>query len=123
MEKYFDVSIKILDLSDTIKQALEHINILLDELKLEESFVLLQDVTEGIFSIEKALYPITVQLPVRNDFPATLQNLHDSLKSLITAYENKNLADFKTVLGNVVIPNYCAWHQQVEELLSPQTSS
>lgn len=120
MNKYNknEVKVKILNLLDTLDEGFEHINLLMDDLKMDEAFNLLQNVVEGIFSIEKALQHVMAGEAETDDYPEIIQALHAGLNEALQAYENRNPEDFRSALQEMTIPAQTAWHEQIKTKLN-----
>lgn len=98
----------IQDILATMEEVLEHIHTQLDELRLEESFKLLIDFTEGIRSVEETINKI-----VHSN--ASGDNLKQSLNVALEAYEASDVIQIKETVQNQLLPNFATWKQEVEK--------
>lgn len=120
MENYFDVSRRILDLSTVIQEGLEHIIFQLDEMRIEESLILLKDSLEGIYSIEKAVKLIFNELQINSEhFEQILGNLRTEFTGILQAYEKKDLEEIKLILGKKILTDYSKWQRELNNILIP----
>lgn len=100
----------IQDILTTMEEVLQHIPTQLDELRLEESFKLLIDFTEGVQSIENA---ISKALPSAANSDAN--QLKQSLNVALEAYEANDVTRIKETVQNQLLPNFATWKLEVEK--------
>ncbi len=117
-----EVIYRIMELLPTVEEGLEHMIGQLEELRLEESAVLFQDVSEAISSIANNL----VRLIPEQDGAETLQStgqIREAIGAMIDGYEVSNLVLIYTALVNHLLPAFNVWRQHVEHLLGPSIMS
>lgn len=107
-----DIIGEILKLLPTMDEALQHMIIQLNELRLEESSILFQDVAEAIGSIVSSLLPLlTVETT-----PSIVQqttHLREAITQVADAYEVADLVAVKSTLIHKLIPAFHCWQQEI----------
>jgi len=120
MKQYMEreIRVRILDLLATLDEGWEHIGMLLEELRMEEAFNLLQDMVAGIYSIERALLPLMADEDNRGEYAAATQDLHAGLNETLNAYASRNLEAFRSALLERTVPAQIAWQAQIRARLN-----
>ena len=113
-----EVIYRILELLLTIEAALQHMQIQLDELRLEESAVLFTDTALAIGSIANTILPLLMS---GNDHELIqpIADMRESIAMLIDAYEQQNITTIQFVLAQRLIPSFLAWQHELEERIRP----
>ena len=109
---------RILDLLPTIQEALQHMQVQLTELRLEESATLFQDTAAAIGSITNGVLPMINQ-DSEQHLVKSLADLRQAISMVTDAYEQNNLTIVQTRLTNHLIPAYTFWQQEILQLLRP----
>ena len=91
---------------------MQHIPTQLDELRLEESFKLLIDFTEGVRSVEEATSKTFLSAA---NFEGT--RLSQSLNVALKAYEAGDITRMKETVQNRLLPDFETWKQEVEKTI------
>lgn len=100
---------KILDLFETMNEAVEHICTQTDLGKFESALILLHDLKDATNEIKDASYVLMERLGMEeNDIPAH-ELFVQGLDSLELAYSNPNLKAIKDVLDMSIIPHLASW--------------
>lgn len=118
MDKYGEIFRRLLDLSDTVLEGLEHMEKQLAEIRYEESFVLLQDIVTGIDSIEKSLQPFVNDLSP-NKLVIYIIEMEKEINELVSCYENYDIVKIKDGVTSKVLPGYLQWQQELKHMLEP----
>ena len=108
------INCTILNLLPTIEEALYHILVQLDELRLEESGELFKDTVEAISSITNSLLPLLSEQTACNILSYTT-HLREAIGHVTDAYEVADLLAIKSVLTNNLIPAFASWQQEIEK--------
>ena len=107
-----EVIYNILELLPTVTEALSHMQLQLEELRMEESALLFKDAAEAIGKIACYVLPLITE----NDEQLLLKLLAEVRKSIAMmndAYEQKDLFAIKTALAQHLIPAFNAWQEQL----------
>lgn len=113
-----EVIYRMLDLLPTISQALRHMQTQLEELRLEESAILFQDVATAIGSVTASLLPLLKEeenIRLLN----TITPLRESISSLVDYYEQEDIQAVQIVMDTQLLPAYRKWQEEVEQRLRP----
>lgn len=109
MEKYYDVMHRILELLPTIEEGIDRVKIQLNELRIEESTILLKDIVEGICRIESAIEPIDLDEEVKN----LQKELTEILEQTTCLYENKQVSILNDKI-DILSLKYKNWKNKLE---------
>lgn len=117
-EQNREVICRIFDLLQTIDDALEHMEVQLEELRMEESAVLFKDISEAISNI--ANHDLLLLIYNTGEYSLdTIINLRKAITMIINAYEQNNLAAIQCGLINRLIPAFSAWKKELKDILVP----
>lgn len=107
----------ILDLSDSVIQAMEHLQVRLIEGHLEDSAYLLEDLKDAVISIQNATELLMPQLGDNqiNDFTIQLQ---DQVEDMTLTYEQKRIEKAKVDMQWQLIPLARKWRDELGRCLS-----
>ncbi|MHB8125584.1 MAG: hypothetical protein ACYDEJ_08070 [Desulfitobacteriaceae bacterium] len=100
----------IQDILATMEEVLQHIPTQLDELRLEESFKLLIDFTEGVRSVEEA-----ASKALHSAANSHGNKLKQSLNEALEAYEAGDITRIKETVQNRLLPDFATWKREVEK--------
>jgi hypothetical protein len=113
-----DVIHRMIELSDTCLDGIEHIQGSLNKGSLEYTISLLLDVTQAIFSMNNALQPMNVMFP-SDALGFKMTSLWDSIDILISYYEENNCTHALLEVKEDLLPRYNEWKQELERCLHP----
>lgn len=94
----------IIGLLETMEEALNHILVQLDELRLEESLAMLTDFAGGLQSIEESLARTLPQVATAHGV-----NLRQALTHTLDAYQNGEIAPIQEQVRNHLLPSFTQW--------------
>ena len=116
MSLYSDAQNEVLwqirGLLPTIDEALHHMLVQLDELRLEESSILFQDVAEAISSIANSLLPLLATQTAQNILYHTT-HLRQAISQVTDAYEVATLFAVQSALNDKLIPAFACWQLEI----------
>jgi RNA binding exosome subunit len=122
MDKHIETMKRIVELSDTILEGLEHIKSEVNEGRLGNTVELMKDVTEAFFQIEQSISPFLSELPTNG-----IENLTESLKTgmeyVVRAYEVEKGDQVFEILQFTLLPVYKKWKNELDRTLGPFISS
>lgn len=118
MEKYIDVMKQSVELSGTMIEGIEHIQMLLEEGKYEDSMYLFENVVAGFLSIEHSVTPIIETLE-NNGIEARSKQIKESLELVVSAYEVRNYDKAQEVIRNTLTSHCKEFRQELEAVFSP----
>lgn len=107
----------ILDLSDSVIQAMEHLQARLAEGHLEDSVYLLEDLKDAVVSIQNATELLMPQLGDNriDDFTIQLQRL---VEEMADTYEQRRIEKAKIDMQWVLIPLAVKWRDELDRCLT-----
>lgn len=112
----------ILNLFPTINEALKHLPIQLEELRLEESGELFRDTAEAIERIV-ILLPLLVPQEMESSLLNLTVPIRQAMSQVADAYETGDIIVIQSIMVRHLIPVVENWQQGTEELLRPLFSS
>ncbi|MBF8982976.1 motility associated factor glycosyltransferase family protein [Lutibacter sp. B2] len=118
MYKYVDVIKKILELSYTVFEGFDHIDVKLKELRYEEAFDILSDAAEAIFSIEESMKPFVDEI-AENQLKSFVDEIKDLFKESINIYERKEMLQLESIIHTKCIVAYKNWQNELIRVLGP----
>ncbi|NLW92074.1 MAG: hypothetical protein GXY34_10825 [Syntrophomonadaceae bacterium] len=112
----------ILDLSDSVIQAMQHLQMRLLEGHLEDSSYLLEDLKDAVISIQNATELLMPQLGDNqiDVFTVQLQNL---VENMTRNYEQRLIEKAKTDMQWQLIPLAQKWRDELERCLTAYKAS
>lgn len=116
MEYMYEVAGQIIELSQTIKEGLIHINEKMDEGQLKETLYLFEDVLEAFSSIEIPIQPV-LQADNMDELQGATAELKKSLEMLAQAFEANDLEKARAEISQSLIPSYSRWQSELEQSL------
>lgn len=122
MEKYYEVIERTLQLLETIEEGFDYIQNQVAELRYEEAFTILQDIMEGIDSIERAIYPMKDGL-VENNIDILAVSVRESMNKTVSIYEQSKEVDLENQMAKEIFPAFRSWKEEIERVLMPYVVS
>ncbi|ABI67583.1 hypothetical protein [Syntrophomonas wolfei] len=122
MEYMYEVAGQIIELSQTIKEGLIHINEKMDEGQLKETLYLFEDVLEAFSSIEIPIQPV-LQADNMDELQGATAELKKSLEMLAQAFEANDLEKARAEISQSLIPAYSRWQSELEQSLKAYRES
>jgi len=108
----------ILNLLPTVEEALLHMRLQLNELRLEEGERLYKDITEAI---SKIAYSFMLLKSIDAGNFQKLNHLtgilHESVIRMQKSYDEKNIVTLQAVLTEDLIPAFLDWKQELDHML------
>jgi hypothetical protein len=118
IEKYLDVMKRMVELSETCLEGMEHIKLQLNEGRFEDSIRLMTDVVEAYHRMEKSLQDFLSQLS-----PNRIEELSNPLRRafeyVVSAYEEGEGAKALEIIQFNLLPSYKKWKGELERSLNP----
>ncbi|WP_066637314.1 hypothetical protein [Desulfolucanica intricata] len=118
MEKYIDVILQTIELSETCLEGLEHVKAKLNEGQFENTTVLLHDALYAYYQMGKSIQPFIAQLPPY-DMESISNSLHNAFELVVSAYERGERAIALEVIQFNLLPIYKEWHTEINRYLKP----
>ncbi len=106
----------ILELTDTVIEALDHLNKRLLEGHLEESRYLLEDVKDAIASIQNAAELFIPHLG-DNQVISLTEEFNEKMEEMTATYEMKQLEKAKVDMQWIVMPLAAKWREELSRCL------
>jgi len=122
MEYMYEVAGQIIELSQTIKEGLIHINEKMDEGQLKETLYLFEDVLEAFSSIEIPIQPV-LRADNMDELQGATAELKKSLEMLAQAFEANDLEKARAEISQSLIPAYSRWQSELEQSLKAYRES
>lgn len=111
----YDVARNILDLLKTIDQGIIHLKKQISELRYEDALFMLNDVVEGIISIDEALL-VNKEIE-RAEIDLKLEDIKLAINSIIYSYERKKINEIDGKIQTEFYPVFLSWKEMVENLV------
>lgn len=118
MDKHIEVIQQIFPLLDTLEEGILHIENQLKELRYEEGLMMLQDVMEGIASIESAMQPMDGEL-AENNISILLLDVKKRINGVVTSYEQGKEINLENQITQELFPAFLNWKEEIEKALKP----
>ena len=118
MDEQRQIMNRALELSETISQAVVHMEKQLAELRYEEAMGLLEDAVTGVESIRSSLMPLMDQFG-ENRFHALTRDLMEKIGKYLDLYKAKEHEKMKEQLTGGVAPAFRAWKEELETMTGP----
>lgn len=113
MKNHVELMMRVFELSQTLGEGLQHMEIQLAELRFEEAFNMLQDIVEATCAIGNSLKLLTPE-GQENQLVIGLYKLNHWFEQMIFAYQNQQLNNMQTIVQMHLRPLYSQWQQQLE---------
>lgn len=117
-----EVIYQLLGLLPTIEEALQHLQVQLGELRLEESAALFKNTAEAVASIASCL-PTLLSKRSEGSMLRLTAGIREGIAMVIDAYEHNDLAAIQSALDHRLIPAFLAWQQELARILRPSVLS
>lgn len=117
MDKFIEVIRRVLDLSDTCLEALEHFKMKVAAGQYEQNIELFNDIVGAFYQMEKSIKPML------KEESSALSNLTTDLRQAIDQvvgmYEQSRFDQMAETVDNQLLPSFTNWKQTLEEWLQP----
>lgn len=112
----------ILDLSDSVIQAMEHLHTRLGEGHLEDSSYLLEDLKDAVTSIQNATELLMPELGDNNINDLTME-LQGAVEDMTATYEQRRIEKAKVDMQWVMLPLAKKWRDELGRCLTAYKAS
>jgi len=112
----------IVELLSTFDEAFVHINLQVDELRLEESHMLFKDTIEALEVVVASSVVLLVD-QCGMDMIQCMGTMREALTQTIDAYEEGNIVSIKWALEKRLLPAFHQWRDAINLLLIPTIAS
>lgn len=116
MEKYHEVIKRTLELLETIREGIQHIQEKLLELRYEEALIMLQDIVEGVASIESAIEPMMTEF-VENNIESLTTILKENVSKAVGSYENGKEINMERLAEEGILLAFKKWKLELERVM------
>ena len=113
---------RILELSDTTLEGLEHIKQRTLEGYFEQTTELFTDVMSAFHQMETALEPLLDDLET-GELKAKTEELVQAMRLLLAAYEGEKDVRPIEILQFSLLPRYRSWQEALRDAMGPYTAS
>ncbi|ADG07609.1 hypothetical protein [Kyrpidia tusciae] len=117
MEKYRLVAQRLLVLSDTCLEALEHIRERMNDGHIHGTVFLFADVVEAVYIMDEALKPVLPQLSQADHLESCLLEIWTAMESMADFYDQRNSTGLMVQLQERLLPSYREWKESLENTL------
>lgn len=118
MESLITLSRDMVELSNTIKEGLEHLDKRLAEGHLEDSYYLFQDIVQAFYSVTRAMESMQANVEIAGVVQAT-DSLLSAFEKLSTSYEDQKLNQARMDLQLILSPAFSNWSSELHRCLQP----
>lgn len=101
-------------LLETIEDGVLHIRSQLAELRYEEALSMLQDILEGVNSIQNAIHPIVSKLEINLIF-VLYDIIIKRINQIVNEYEQGNHNHLESYVEKEFIPAIIEWKREIEK--------
>lgn len=108
----------VFSLLDTIEEAVAHTRIQSAELRYEEVFIMIQDITEGIATIENVVKPFNSRFS-HNNIEQLTADLKGNISKVISFYEQEKEIYLEAQIEEAILPVFQAWKKELERVMGP----
>ena len=112
----------IVELLSTFDEAFVHINLQVDELRLEESHMLFKDTIEALEVVVASSVVLLVD-QCGMDMIECMGTMREALGQTIDAYEDGNIVSIQWALEERLLPAFHQWRDAINLLLIPTIAS
>lgn len=120
MNYLYETAGDIINLSSTVLEGLNHIKLRMEEGQLKETLFLFEDVLEALISIENSVQPL---MENEKDLAQAMAAIKQSLEMLARSYEEDNLVNAQTELGDNLLPALEKLRSELEASLQKYKNS
>jgi nicotinamide riboside kinase len=118
MESLITLSRDMVELSNTIKEGLDHLDKRLADGHLEDSYYLFQDIIQAFYSVTRAMESIQSSIEIETVVRAT-DKLLNAFEKLSISYEDQKLNQARMDLQLILSPAFSAWSNELHRCLQP----
>ncbi len=113
MEKHIDVMKHSVELSETILEALQHIQKLLSEGKFAETMYLFEDVVLAFSTLQQSVTTINEKLE-NHEIDATAKKVQETLELVVSAYEENSHSELQEIAHTLFL-QVKKWYEELEK--------
>nr|WP_320147362.1 hypothetical protein [uncultured Anaeromusa sp.] len=117
-EQKRDLARRMLEIMETMEEALQHMRAQLDELKLEAGKELFSDFSVAAGRLTELLPEFFVE-ERKEQLVQVLRGLRGAISGMQDSFADGELLQMKQVLAQVLLPAFTAWREEARELLLP----
>ena len=122
LEIQMDIVRRVLSVSETGLEGLEHIHERAREGDLSATNSLFQDVVYGVYEIQKSLNVLDPDAK-SDDLGELTESLMEALNLMVSAYENEEAFGTLGFMQFTLIPRYRKWKDELDRTLRPTIQS
>lgn len=105
-------------LSETIHEAVEHLQQLLSHGEFKNTMYMAEDVVKGFAAIQKSLELLKEDVDL-TDVDSAMQSIQEALGSLVAAYEQNHFAKIRESVQFILAPRVSVWKRELEKAFKP----
>ena len=117
-EQKRDLARRMLEIMDTMEEALQYMQTQLDELKLEAGKELFSDFAMGAGRLTELL-PEFFMEERKEQLVQVLRELRDAISGMQDAFTGGELPQMQQVLAQILLPAFTAWREEARQHLLP----
>ncbi len=117
-EQKRDLARRMLEIMETMEEALQYMQTQLDELKLEAGKELFSDFSMAAGRLTELL-PEFFMEERREQLVQVLRELRDAISGMQDAFVGGELPQMQQVLAQVLLPAFTSWREEARQLLLP----
>lgn len=117
-EQKRDLARRMLEIMETMEEALQYMQTQLDELKLEAGKELFSDFAMGAGRLTELL-PEFFMEERKEQLVQVLRELRDAISGMQDAFTGGELPQMQQVLAQILLPAFTAWREEARGLLLP----
>ena len=117
-EQKRDLARRMLEIMETMEEALQYMQTQLDELKLEAGKELFSDFAMGAGRLTELL-PEFFMEERKEQLVQVLRELRDAISGMQDAFAGGELPQMQQVLAQILLPAFTAWREESRQLLLP----
>ena len=120
-EQKRDLARRMLEIMETMEEALQYMQTQLDELKLEAGKELFSDFAMGAGRLTELL-PEFFMEERKEQLVQVLRELRDAISGMQDAFAGGELPQMQQVLAQILLPAFTAWREEARQHLLPWAS-
>lgn len=117
-EQKRDLARRMLEIMETMEEALQYMQTQLDELKLEAGKELFSDFAMGAGRLTELL-PEFFMEERKEQLVQVLRELRDAISGMQDAFTGGELPQMQQVLAQILLPAFTAWREEARQHLLP----
>ena len=117
-EQKRDLARRMLEIMETMEEALQYMQTQLDELKLEAGKELFSDFAMGAGRLTELL-PEFFMEERKEQLVQVLRELRDAISGMQDAFAGGELPQMQQVLAQILLPAFTAWREEARQHLLP----